>query len=169
MAMTLDQFITKYHSKQIDYDGFFGFQCMDLYRQYVKDVLGFPQSDPVPGAADVWTNYRADYFNRIENTPRAVPVRGDIIIWDRADGMPYGHIAVFYNGDLNSFMSFDQNWGGNFCHYQNHNYSFVLGWLRPNQPPIVADAIDILAQISAVIDSRGDTESKIERIRELVQ
>jgi hypothetical protein len=41
--------------------------------------------------------------------------------------------------------------------------------LRPNQPPIIADAIDILAQISAIIDGRGDTESKIERIRELVE
>ena len=167
--MTLDQFITKYHSKQIDYDGFFGFQCMDLYRQYVKEVLGFPQSVPVPGAADVWLNFRDDYFDRIENTPEAIPRRGDVIIWSRADGMPFGHIAVFYNGDLNSFMSFDQNWGGNFCHYQNHNYNFVLGWLRPNQPAAVADDIDLLSQITAVINGAGDSESKIQRIRELVQ
>ena len=83
--------------------------------------------------------------------------------------MPFGHIAVFYNGDLNSFMSFDQNWGGNFCHYQNHNYNFVLGWLRPNQPAAVADDIDLLSQITAVIDGAGDRESKIQRIRELVQ
>ena len=88
--MTLDQFITKYHSKQIDYDGFFGFQCMDLYRQYVKEVLGFPQSVPVPGAADVWLNFRDDYFDRIVNTPEAMPQRGDVIIWSRADGCRSG-------------------------------------------------------------------------------
>src|ERR1044071_4494855 len=102
--MTLDEFIAKYNNKQIDFDGFFGFQCMDLYRQYVKEGLGFPQSDPVPRAADVWTNFREDFFDRIMNTPEAMPQKCDVIIWSRADGMPFGHIAVFDHGDLNSFM-----------------------------------------------------------------
>jgi hypothetical protein len=31
-----------------------------------------------------------------------------------------------------SFTSFDQNWPLNsLCHFQNHNYTGVLGWLHP--------------------------------------
>ena len=41
--MTLSEFITKYDRKIVDYDGAYGAQCVDLFRQYSKDVLGIKE------------------------------------------------------------------------------------------------------------------------------
>ena len=128
--ITPDQFFGKYDQKGIDFDLYYGFQCMDLYRQFVKECFGFPQSPSVSGAKDVWNTYLTEYFNRITNTIEAVPIKGDIIIWGVGAG-PYGHIAVCKDGTQTEFTSFDQNWPvGSLCHFQKHNYTNVLGWLR---------------------------------------
>ena len=42
--MTLTQFIKKYLGTKVDFDGKYGAQCVDLYRQYCAEVLGVPQS-----------------------------------------------------------------------------------------------------------------------------
>jgi hypothetical protein len=131
--MTLSQFVAKYDGKGVDWDGAFGYQCMDLYRRYVHDVLDFPQSPPVEGAADVWTTYLTEYFEKVPNTPTGVPEPGDVVIWNRRLG-PYGHIAIFISGDANSFVSFDQNFPvGSLCHKQTHSYTNLYGWLRPKK------------------------------------
>lgn len=130
--MTFDEFISKYDGKGIDFDGELGNQCMDLYRAYVKEVLNFPQSEPVKGAADVWDKYLMGYYTRINNSPDGIPQKGDIVIWGRSSGLPYGHIAIFIEGTAGSFTSFDQNWPpGSLCHKQGHRYNNVLGWLHP--------------------------------------
>lgn len=129
--MTFDEFINKYDGKKIDYDGFHDGQCVDLYRQYVKEVLEFPQSQPVEGAKDVWDTYLKDKYTRVANTPDGIPDKGDIVIWNSGAGT-YGHIAIFIEGTTGSFKSFDQNWPvGSPCHIQGHYYSNVLGWLKP--------------------------------------
>ena len=129
--MTIQEYFQKNNGKPIDYDGYYGNQCMDLYRQYVKECLEYPQSPGVVGAADVWTTYLKDYYERINNDPTSVPQLGDIIIWNKNAGGGFGHISVFNSGDSNNFISFDQNWPvGSYCHFQNHNYTNVLGWLR---------------------------------------
>lgn len=146
--MTYDEFFKKYNGRPIDFDGYYGNQCMDLYRQYVKEVIECPQSPGVNGAKDVWNTYLPNYFDRIPNTPDGVPQKGDIVIWGVGVG-PYGHIAIFDSGDANSFKSFDQNWPvGTYCHLQQHNYNNVLGWLRKKaidvpQPPQVALNVDL--------------------------
>lgn len=127
--MSIQEFFDKWDNKGIDFDGYYGFQCMDLAHQFAVEVWN--QDIPAaPGAKDVWTKDTPGY-NKIANTPDGVPQKGDIIIWGTGVG-PYGHIAVFDNGDSNSFASFDQNWPINsLCHYQKHNYNGVLGWLHP--------------------------------------
>lgn len=129
--MTLDEFIKKYDGQNIDFDGSFGAQCVDLYRQYVKEVLGFPQSPPVEGAKDIWNTYLPEYFGRIENTPTGVPEKGDIVIFGEKIGK-YGHVSIFVEGDTRRFVSFDQNYPlGTPCHLQGHTYNAVIGWLTP--------------------------------------
>lgn len=146
--MTYEQFRVKYEGKGVDFDNYYGFQCMDLYRQYCKEVLDVPQSPSVNGAKDVWNTYLTQYFDRFDNNPSAVPEKGDIIIWGVGVGT-YGHIAIFDNGDVNKFKSFDQNWPvGSLCHLQDHNYTGVLGWLRKKAidvppPPQTALKIDL--------------------------
>jgi hypothetical protein len=133
--MTPDQFFGKYDQKAIDFDGYYGFQCVDLYRQFVKECLGFPQSPEVVGANEIWTTYLKDKFERIDNSLTNCPIKGDILIWSVGLG-PYGHVAICKDGDPMSFTSFDQNWPvGSYCHFQLHNYNNVLGWLRFKQTP----------------------------------
>src|SRR3990167_5369030 len=133
--MTLQEFIDKWNGKGLDYDGAYGFQCMDVYRQYVKDVLGAKQSPPVTGAVNVWDTYLSGVFTRTENTPTNSPKSGDVVIWGTRLGQ-YGHIAACTEADANNFTSFDQNYPiGSVCHLQKHTYVGVLGWLHPKNLP----------------------------------
>jgi len=148
--MTLDDFIKKYDGKGIDFDGKFSTQCVDLYRQYVKEVLGFPQSPPVEGAKDIWDTYLPDYYKRIENTPYGVPEKGDIVIWGTKIGK-YGHVAIFLEGDAKKFKSFDQNFPvGTLCHIQEHTYTGVLGWLKP-----IIKSMEIPEWFKTLLQERG--------------
>lgn len=132
MIITLDEFVEKYSGKEIDFDGQYGGQCVDLYRQYVKEVLDFPQSPSVQGAKDIWNSYLEDKYLRITNTSDLVPQRGDVVIWNGKVGSGYGHIGVFIEGDINRFTSFDQNWKTlSVCEVVEHNYNCVIGILRP--------------------------------------
>lgn len=130
--MTLQEFIHKYTGVPVDFDGRYGNQCVDLARQYVKEVLKVPQFKPVVGAADMCTSYDPKYFNAIKNTPDGVPQPGDIMIWNKRAGGGYGHVGIFSHGDVNEFWSFDQNWPpGSLPKLVRHTYSNLYGWLRP--------------------------------------
>lgn len=131
--MTFQEFIDKWNGKKADYDGYYGPQCMDLYRFYVKEVLDYPQSKPVPSAKDVWNNYPTEYYEKVPYSYGVDGQNGDIVIWGTDLG-PDGHIAVFIEGDDLNFRSFDQNYPvGSSCHIQSHSYSGVLGFLRPKK------------------------------------
>lgn len=127
--MTLNEFVQRYNGKGIDEDGGYGFQCVDLVNQYVRDVLGLKRW--AGNAVDKWENYPKKDYDRITNTPQNAPQAGDIIIWGKQVG-EYGHIAVCLSANTNNFISFDQNWPlGTVCHTFQHSYFGVLGWLRP--------------------------------------
>lgn len=132
--MTTQEFFDKYNNKGIDFDSYYGFQCMDLAHQYATEVVGHDFA-PAPAAKDVW-NQNIPGYDKVPNSPSGVPSRGDIVVWGVGVG-PYGHIAVFDHGDSNQFTSFDQNWPLNsLCHYQTHNYNGVLGWFHPQSLPV---------------------------------
>jgi hypothetical protein len=129
--MTIEEFFQRYNGQGIDFDHAYGCQCMDLAEEYNQGVVGAPRLGG--NAIDVWTNFPANRYTRIGNAPDNFPNEGDLILWNTNVGNGYGHIAVAYRGDPNSFTSFDQNWPlGSLCHFQGHNYDDVLGWLRPN-------------------------------------
>lgn len=141
--MTFTQFINKYNNKGVDFDGSYGNQCVDLFRQYVKDVLGYPQPKGVVGAKDFWTNYETDKplkdnFIKIPNTPDGVPQEGDVMVWGARYGK-YGHIAMVTHADVNTFTCFSQNDPiGTLSQKRKYSsYKGVLGWFRPktNEKP----------------------------------
>src|SRR5574344_661086 len=81
IEMKIDEFITKYSGKKVDFDGAYGAQCVDLFRQYCKDVLGLPHTGAVEGAEGLWNNYdklpvEQKYFERIDSD--YVPLLGDV-------------------------------------------------------------------------------------------
>lgn len=153
--MTVNEFVKKYDGQTIDFDGKYGGQCVDLYRQYVKEVLDYPQSPPVVGAKDIFNSYLPDHFTRIENTPNGIPRNGDVLLWGTQLG-PYGHVAIFLEGDVNTFISFDQNFPLNSkCHIQHHDYKGVLGWLRPKQLPMTNEDTLVLEKLRAYQEQAG--------------
>ena len=128
--MKFDEFIKKYEGTGVDYDGYLGNQCMDLYHQYCVEVLK-SEHPPASGAYKLW-DYRYDDYTKIPNTPDAIPSKGDIMLWNSSAGGGWGHVAIFIEGDVGRFTSFDQNWPtGSLCHKQGHYYKNVAGWLHP--------------------------------------
>ena len=135
--MTYQDFKKKFLGRGIDFDKAYKNQCVDVYRQYCHE-LGFPQSPPVRGAVNIWDTFLPKHFDKIPNTPKGIPDQGDVIIWGTAVSS-YGHCAIFDHGDVNNFVSLDQNWpfdnGEGVLHEQKHDYKGVLGWLRPKLSP----------------------------------
>lgn len=145
--MTFDDFLIKYNGVYVDFDGYYGAQCMDLMHQYVYDVLGLTDARilAAPTAKDVYlgTPFGLEYFDKIDNTPTGVPQEGDIVFFGTGVG-PAGHVCIFISGDANKFKSFDVNWPvGSPAHVQDHTYGYCLGWLRPKgQIPDIQGQLD---------------------------
>ena len=131
-------------SKSIDWDGMYGPQCVDLIAQYCVE-MGWPVA--YANAKD-WANHPAlrgthTWTDNNPNDYKQVPKRGDIIVWNGS--LPgsggYGHIAIW---DMvvrpGTFNSLDQNWGGQFVHFQAHNWQYVAGWWTPKPKPTPAPA-----------------------------
>ena len=58
--MLISQFLTKYTGIKVDYDGAYGSQCVDLFRQYCQDVLNIPHTGACAtsgGAKDLYLDY----------------------------------------------------------------------------------------------------------------
>jgi len=169
--MTLQEFITKYKGKGIDFDGHYGFQCVDLYRQYVQEALGFPQSPGVTGAKDIWTSYLSEYYDRIPNTPDGVPEKGDIMIWGSSYGQ-YGHVAIVTSATTSYFNCFSQNDPiGSLCVIKKYtNWNPVLGWLHPkgkeNNEQILKDKIsDLETKVSTLNEAMASKSLEVNHLR----
>lgn len=137
--MTFDEYFSKTNGKGIDYDGQFGVQCFDLVNDYAEKVLG---CKPFTGmyAWEIYENFSAQpssaRFSKIKNTPDLVPKKGDIVVWAKSLNGKAGHCAVATgDGDTTWFTSYEQNWTGNNnpCVVVKHDYSHVLGVLRPKE------------------------------------
>ena len=59
--MTIEEFVKKNNGKKVDYDGVYGAQCVDLFRQYSLDVLGITEHtgscSTSGGAKDLFLDY----------------------------------------------------------------------------------------------------------------
>lgn len=137
--MTFDEYFKSVNGKGIDYDGNYGVQCFDLVNDYAEKVLG---CKPFIGmyAWEIFENFAAQpssaRFTRIANTPDFVPIKGDIVVWSKSLNGKAGHCAVATGeGDKTWFTSYEQNWTGNNdpCTIVKHDYSHVLGVLRPKE------------------------------------
>ena len=123
--MTLAEFCDKYDDQYIDVDGMYNSQCKDLFSAYNTEVVGCPFYI-YGNANELWDNAPKEYYSQ-ESSPQ----KGDVVIWGTGIGA-YGHVAIFVEDKGNTFNSFDQNFPiGSPCHFQNHTYSNITGYLRP--------------------------------------
>lgn len=113
--MFLDEFIKKWNGKKCDFDGVFGAQCVDLFRQYSKEVLNIPEHtgacSTTGGAKDLFIDFpkmplEQKYFTRSKQKNW---VQGDILIWDSTLTNKYGHVAIYIGKLNNDFIVFEQD------------------------------------------------------------
>ena len=134
--MTLEQFVEAYNGKKVDYDGHYGAQCVDLFRQYCKDVLEIPHTGGVVGAAELYTKYEAmplerKYFERIPYKAGMQPEAGDAVIFAATKANQYGHVAIVLDASSEEIAVFEQDgFAQDGAHVASWNYARVLGFLR---------------------------------------
>lgn len=127
--MTLQKFIEKYQDTKVDFDNAFGYQCVDLYRQYIKDVWGIDKTEPVVGAKHLWLNYEVNPLQKqcLLKVPR--PEIGDIVIFD---GKEFGHVAIVVGIFDKAILCFEQDGFAQAkgAYFKLRPVANVLGYLR---------------------------------------
>lgn len=113
--MTFRDFIRKYNGRQVDFDGAFGAQCVDLFRQYAKECLGITEHTGAcatsGGAKDLFLDYEGmpaekKYFQKI--TGKSFEA-GDVAVWDGNEGNAYGHVAIVIGQFGDDLIVFEQD------------------------------------------------------------
>lgn len=134
--MTLNEFVEAYNGTKIDYDGRYGAQCVDVFRQYCKDVLDIPHTGGVVGAAELYTKYEAmpleqKYFKRIPYKEGMQPDAGDVVIFGTTKTNKYGHVAIVLDSSSEEIAVFEQDgFKQTGAHVSSWSYARVLGFLR---------------------------------------
>lgn len=131
--MTLNEFINFYENKKVDFDGCYGFQCVDLFRQYSKEVLNIQEhTGAVVGAKDLFINFdkmekMKKYFEKINNVKA-----GDIVIFDKTLKNEFGHVAIVVYASKKSLVVFEQNGfeQSKGAYLTIRDYKNILGFLR---------------------------------------
>lgn len=111
--MDLAEFVTKNLGKKVDYDGAYGAQCVDLFRQYCRDVLYIPEhTGAVDGAKDLYLQYKKmpieqKYFEALNVLQK--PETGDVAVWAESMTNRYGHVAIVIGTYPAGLLVLEQN------------------------------------------------------------
>lgn len=136
--MTLEEFTKKYTGQKVDYDGQYGYQCVDLFRQYCKDVLNIPHTGAVVGAKELYTHYdkmplEQKYFERLPY-PGSIPQAGDVVVFSSSARNKYGHVAIVLDAGYRVITVLEQDGlRQNGVHVGTWDYTRVLGYLRKKE------------------------------------
>lgn len=108
---SLKGFVRKYDGVKVDFDGHYGPQCVDLFRQYCREVLGFPHTGGVEGAKDLWLRYselrEKDFF--VQMNADSIPIPGDVAVWGQTAANRYGHVAIVIGELEGDLIVFEQD------------------------------------------------------------
>ena len=109
--MTLDKFVKQYEGKKVDYDGYYGAQCVDLVRLYIRLVWDLPQPQNIISAYEAYTRWLrcGNGFNEISWKSLTKIARGDIVVFPPTDTNSYGHIAIVLDVADEEVLCFEQN------------------------------------------------------------
>lgn len=131
--MNLEDFIKNYENQKIDFDGFYGSQCVDLFRQYSKEVLGIKEhTGAVNGAKELYINFELMPLMKKHFQKVFAARKGDLVVFNGTENNPYGHIAIVIYATPKTIITFEQD-GFNQdkgCYFNFWNYDRVLGFLR---------------------------------------
>ena len=113
-SKTAKEFYDKYNGVAVDYDGAYGAQCVDLFKQYSDEVLGL-KNYVVGGNGGA---YNIAYDSRLNPYYDKVSLKdakyGDWVVWNPTSetNATYGHVAMFTGMDGNYIKAFGTNQGG---------------------------------------------------------
>lgn len=148
-----DTFFSQYNGKFVEVSDSNALnQCMDLAYAYL-DTLGIDRAAiRHPFAYQIWdqpTDMCAANFWLMPNSPSALPVTGDIVVWRASYNGGAGHVGICTGrADLNSMDVFEQNDPlKSPCHVKIYGYTGVYGWLRRKE---VIDTSGLQQQIKAL-------------------
>lgn len=133
------EFYLEWNGKGTNVDGYYGFQCWDLFAQFCKEAgYTIPHCIYSGGVKDIAKLYENGLYDLRKNfTSVAVTSMqdGDWIVWGSSQGGGYGHIAMFrkYNSASNVVV-LGQNQGASngVANQINISTSGVIMVLRPN-------------------------------------
>lgn len=116
----------------VDFDGYYGDQCVDLAQLWSKAIGG----QRFWGNAKDIINQAGTFYDQVLNTPTNIPEKGDIVVWAGSFNGGAGHVGISTgHGDELSFEVLEQNDPlSSNCHTKTYNYNHVAGWLHPKTP-----------------------------------
>lgn len=111
--MEIINFLKKYEGQKVDFDGAYGAQCVDLFRQFNKEVLNHEHTGAVEGAKDLYLSYdnlpkMQEYYEKIPADNLTVE-KGDVAIWNKTNSNYYGHVAIIVAEVENMLIVFEQD------------------------------------------------------------
>ena len=135
MLLTLDQFCTRYQGTKVDFDGFAGAQCVDLFRQYCNDVWGIPHTGALGkdgGAKDLYLNYDLMPLEVRYLIKMPYPVStGDVVVFGPNRNNKYGHVGIYIATVGDKVLVFEQDgFKQDGAKYNWRDVADVLGALR---------------------------------------
>jgi len=113
--MILNEFVNRYEGTPVDYDGAHGAQCVDLARQYFKDVWRLPkQPEGVIGAQDFFYKHdgrpvQKEFCECVTYIKGDIPPAGAVVIFKSTGSNQYGHIGICLNADASGMDVFEQD------------------------------------------------------------
>lgn len=123
------------NNKYLDYDGWYGAQCVDLINFYTQGFVG-GKNVMVPRANDMYDRYDSSVYTRLGNNSPAQ--MGDVAVWGYGPNTPGSHVAIVVgdngNGTLRVLQSNATSAGsaGNSV-ISNISKAALRGYLRPNK------------------------------------
>jgi hypothetical protein len=139
---------------KVDFDHVFGFQCVDLVREYFYENYGLGnEAGGVASAINYWTNTPAGVLGKFDAVPSSNARAGDVVILrtnGHFDFTPPGHIGIA-TGNINdaNVEILEQNGqdgsgnglGGNAIRTRWVDRSRVAGLLRPKNPNATTEQV----------------------------
>ena len=142
----MQSFMSKYLGVAVDFDKAYGAQCVDLIRQYFKDIWGLPrQPESVSGAEDFFFKHESRPIQRelcdcTAYDGNARPPIGSVVVFKAHQGNQYGHIGICVNTYEDGMDVFEQDGVANAAllkagleqkgaYISKWGYGRLAGWL----------------------------------------
>ena len=156
-----DDFVKKYKGKTLGYPNSNNYkgECLSLCKHFIKEYYKiYPPASGCNGARCYWSKFPnplGTVLKKVPNTLDLIPKKGWIVVWNKKVGLGFGHIAIILEANVNTFVSFDQNYRGKHAHKVTHNYNNVYGFLIPkSMPENTQDKIYTEAEMSKMREER---------------